>query len=99
MTITNRNYRKAFTLAIIVNLLLLGTVAGLWWRFRERRPEASPTTTAASGQNESKTAAASANTPAAETPLAPVQFTPQRMQSIGVKLGTAQLKQVEAELR
>ena len=34
-----------------------------------------------------------------DTPLAPVQLTPQRMQSIGVKVGTAQLKQVESELR
>jgi Cu(I)/Ag(I) efflux system membrane fusion protein/cobalt-zinc-cadmium efflux system membrane fusion protein len=31
--------------------------------------------------------------------LAPVQLTPQRLQSIGVKLGTAELKQVQAEMR
>ena len=34
-----------------------------------------------------------------EPPLAPVQLTPQRLQSIGVKLGTAELKRVQAEMR
>jgi Cu(I)/Ag(I) efflux system membrane fusion protein/cobalt-zinc-cadmium efflux system membrane fusion protein len=34
-----------------------------------------------------------------EPSLAPVQLTPQRLQSIGVKLGTAELKQVQAEMR
>src|SRR5260370_38104725 len=34
-----------------------------------------------------------------ETPLTPVQLTPQRMQSIGVKLGTVEMKNVSNAIR
>jgi Cu(I)/Ag(I) efflux system membrane fusion protein/cobalt-zinc-cadmium efflux system membrane fusion protein len=34
-----------------------------------------------------------------ETPLVPVQLTPERMQSIGVKIGTAEYKQLKDDLR
>ena len=96
----NRNYRIAFKLALVLNLALLAALAGLWWRYRqstqEVKPQAKP---AATGTTGSSPAAQNASAIAPEAPLAPVQFTPQRMQSIGVKLGTAELKQVEAELR
>ncbi len=35
----------------------------------------------------------------AETPLSPVQITPQRMQSIGVKIGTVEYKQLDNDIR
>ena len=34
-----------------------------------------------------------------EAPLAPLQLTPQRMQSIGVRLGTVAMKKVDGEIR
>ena len=92
----NRNYRNAFMLALTVNLLLLAAVAALWWRSRQ------PAANAAASEARAETGnnpGSSTNAPAAEAPLAPVQLTPQRMQSIGVKLGKAEIKQMQAELR
>jgi RND family efflux transporter MFP subunit len=89
----DRNYRNAFTIALIVNFLLLEALAGWWWHSRRlaaRENQPSPSSSSA----DSAQAA-----PPAQVPLAPVQLTPQRMQSIGVKLGTAQLKQLQDELR
>ena len=96
MTNNNRNYRNAFTLALLLNLVLLA-ILGFWWsksRSRADKPPAS--STQSSNSQESMTASTSM---VADTPLAPLQLTPQRMQSIGVKLGTAQIKQVVSELR
>ena len=41
----------------------------------------------------------SAAKPPAETPLVPVQLTPQRLQSIGVKTGVVEMKSVHDEIR
>ena len=98
-TTENRNYRNAFRLALLLNLALLA-VLGLWWwkshkSTAESRPVASPSESGSSSQ-----ISANENAPSLpDAPLATVQLTPQRMQSIGVKLDKAQLKQVESELR
>jgi len=96
----NRNYRNAFAVVLVLNLLLLAALAAVWWRWKQKETDTSATvqgpTAVATGAN---TVSLNANTPAPEAPLAPVQFSPQRMQSIGVKLGKVELKQVEAELR
>src|SRR5947209_5157281 len=93
----NRNYRNAFRSALLLNLVLLA-VLGLWWWKSHNSAESNSVPPNQSSSN----AQVSANTNApsiSETPLAPVQLTPQRLQSIGVKIGTAQIKQVESELR
>jgi len=93
----NRNYRNAFRSALLLNLVLLA-VLGLWW-WKSHKPAESNSVPL---PNQSSNAQVSANTNApsiSETPVAPVQLTPQRLQSIGVKIGTAQIKQVESELR
>jgi RND family efflux transporter MFP subunit len=94
-----RNYRNAFRLMLLLNFGLLAALSGWWWYGRQHNPgkhaDASSGITSSSSQ-----AAASANaTPAPDTPMAPVQLTPQRMQSIGVKLGAVHLRQIEGELR
>ena len=94
-TTGTRDYRKAFTFTLILNLVLLAAAGILWWRLQHRA--AKPAT--ANPQTDTTAGAMNPNPPAAETPLAPVQLTPQRMQSIGVKLGAVQFKQVESELR
>src|SRR5215467_15640568 len=94
-TISNRNYRKAFIFALILNIVLLCAAGILWWRSQQRPAQVPATLNTQPGTNVS---AALAPSPA-ETPLAPVQLTPQRMQSIGVKLGTVELKQVDSVLR
>lgn len=95
----NRNYRKAFRFALLLNLVLLA-VLGLWW-WKSYKSAAESNSVALPNQSGGGNSQVSANNapPLPETPLAPVQLTAQRMQSIGVKIGTAQLKQVESELR
>src|SRR5437764_2200788 len=87
---TNRNYRNAFTAALLLNLVFLAVLMGLWWR-----GHANKTATA----SDVSAPVAGHETTMQDAPMAPVQFTPQRMQSIGVKVGKAQFQQLEAELR
>lgn len=90
-----QSYKKAFLIAVVANVVLLAALTGAIWRHggfhllkREPVPEAS-----ASAQP-----AANSAKPA-ETPLAPVQLSPERLQSIGVKFGTVVRKPVADELR
>ena len=92
----NRNYRNAFSVALFLNLVLLAVIVVWWWRSQKPGAE---TGSASSGIESGKPQASAEATPVPEAPLVPVQLTPQRMQSIGVKLGTAQFKQIDAELR
>jgi Cu(I)/Ag(I) efflux system membrane fusion protein/cobalt-zinc-cadmium efflux system membrane fusion protein len=96
MTNGNRNYRNAFTLAMLLNLVLLAILGIWWWKPGSRAAENRPVPFTQSSNSQDNM---SATAPVSDTPLAPIQLTPQRMQSIGVKLGTAQVKQVESELR
>lgn len=95
-----RNYRNAFLVALAVNLALVGIVAGVWWRSSHQKkteagmqpaPSAAPETSSRTAQN------------AAESPrepiLAPVQLSPERLQSIGVRMGRIERKTVDDEIR
>ncbi len=94
-----KNYRAAFLAAVAAIVILVGALAGLWWHFRTviRAAKTEPqTSVAAIPAAESNPARA---TPApAETPLAPVQISAQRLQSIGVKTGEVQRKSVEDDI-
>lgn len=91
-----RNYRNAFRLMLLLNFVLLAALAG--WRWYAHQPNLEKHA-APSGTPGSSPQAAANPTPVPETPMVPVQLTPQRMQSIGVRLGTVQLRNVESELR
>lgn len=99
-----KTYRGAFLAAVVINVVLVLALAFLWWRFHRVSPTASPqqaasqttgTQTDMAGMNPSQ----NRDSENSEAPLSPVQLTPQRMQSIGVKLGTAQIKTVNTEFR
>ena len=92
-----RNYRSAFRVALLLNFVLLTILVSWWWRAHRGTTEGAPPVPSSQLSNSSAPAADSSA--AFDAPLAPVQLTPQRMQSIGVKIGAAQVKQVEAELR
>jgi RND family efflux transporter MFP subunit len=98
MNTGNHNYRNAFRLALLMNFVLLVPLASWWWRSQKHNAENHPVISSAASAI-SQPVADSDSTPRSEAPLVPVTLTPQRMQSIGVKLGTAQFKQVNAELR
>ena len=91
-----KNYRAGFLAALAVNVILIAMVAAVWWYSR-----AMP----ASGSQSSAGRAPMAATPEppstdqAEVPRAPVQLSPQRLQSIGVKIGRVERKSVRDEIR
>jgi len=107
-----RNYYRAFVVAIAVNAALAFALVFLWWYFHRAMPGqpsqqaiSDATTNASNSEAGNSSVAAGMNTnqdsdaKSAEVQLAPVQLTPQRMQSIGVKFGTAQISTVSNELR
>jgi hypothetical protein len=83
-----RNYRRAFFLALAGNTLLAAVLAVFWWSSRRAQPDAMP-----------PQAGPSPASAPAETPLVPVQISPQRLQSIGVKHGRVERKTVDDEIR
>jgi Cu(I)/Ag(I) efflux system membrane fusion protein/cobalt-zinc-cadmium efflux system membrane fusion protein len=100
-------YRTAFFVTLTTTVLLAGALAIAWFKpdwvttrwLAARGP-------AGSGVTEAATTAASptVQTPAGETgasepSLMPITLTPQRMQSIGVKTGAAEYKDVHDEIR
>lgn len=88
-----KTYRTGFFAAVAGNLALVAIVAGLWWHYRAPQPMA---TSMAQDSTESPMAASPA---ALEAPLVPIQISPQRLQSIGVKTGVVERKAVEDEIR
>src|SRR5437588_763199 len=94
-----RYYRNAFVFAVVGNLVLVGILGGLWWRSGHQKkaetamPSASKETAQGAPGGQSPAAASS------ETSLAPVQLSPERMQSIGVRMGHVERKAVNDEIR
>ena len=95
-----RSYRKAFFLALVANVVFIGVVAGIWWSARRSAAEQHPATPVPNpvtqpAQNSSSGSAP----PSKETPLAPIQLSVERLQSIGVKFGVVERKPVDDEIR
>ncbi len=95
-----QNHRNAFFLALSLGLALAGFAAGVWWNARRA---ATAQHSAGSAPNVAAQAADSASAaskpPQTETPLAPVQLSAERLQSIGVKFGVVERKPVHDEIR
>jgi RND family efflux transporter MFP subunit len=92
----------------LVWIVILAVVAGIWaYRFhRAKQPMAINMPMSGDVQPVASGPPAGANEPAPsmpeqkmETPLVPVQLTPERMQSIGVQTGTLEYKQTSADIR
>src|SRR6266446_662723 len=95
-----RNYRNAFAFALVGNLVLVGVLGGLWWHGKQNRKMETaiqPASTDA-GQNSPNGGESAAMAPH-EAVLVPVQLSPGRLQSIGVRTGRAVSKVVENEIR
>jgi RND family efflux transporter MFP subunit len=92
-----KTYRTGFLLALVGNIVFAVVLAGFWIHYRGAKPAADMGL-----QAPVSTAEASTTTPSpvsVETPLAPIQISAQRMQSIGVKTGEVERKLVEDEIR
>ena len=95
-----RNYRKAFFFALVGNVAFLSVLAGLWWSARKSATTQHPPGSEPNGAIQPvQTSASVSAPPPAETPLVPVQLSPERLQSIGVKFGTVERKPVQDEIR
>src|SRR6266850_1622915 len=94
-----RNYRNAFAFAVVGNIALVGILGGLWWRsVQHKKTEAAMP----SASNEAAPNIPNASESASmshEVPLVPVQLSPERMQSIGVRMGRVERKMVGDEIR
>src|SRR5216683_3101227 len=94
-----RNYRNAFVFALVGNLALLAILGGLWWRGKQHREaeaamQPPSTESAQSPPNGSESAAMAPH----EAALVPIQLSPERLQSIGVRTGRVERRIVEDEI-
>jgi RND family efflux transporter MFP subunit len=89
MNATSQSYRKAFFVLLMINVALLASLGVAWWNHHH----------SLNNEEKSSTDIAADNSIQAPTHLAPIQLTPQRMQSIGVKFGTVAYKNVSDEIR
>jgi RND family efflux transporter MFP subunit len=88
-------YRRAFLITLVALILVIGGAGWMWWSspFNPMRGTQRP---APITEDQSST---QDSAPSSETPLAPIQLSPQRMQSIGVKTGTVESKVINDEIR
>src|SRR5712672_3465442 len=94
-----KTYRIGFLAALIGNVVLGVVLVGLWLHYRAVKPMADSETKMANSTAKDSMAASMATPPAStEVPLVPVQISPQRLQSIGVKTGEVQRRIVEDEI-
>jgi Cu(I)/Ag(I) efflux system membrane fusion protein/cobalt-zinc-cadmium efflux system membrane fusion protein len=95
-----KNYRTGFLLALVGNIVFAGVLMGLWWHSRMAKPVAKAESQSAKEAPQVSGVSSTVGAPAsAETPLVPVQISPQRLQSIGVRTGEVAEKLVEDEFR
>ncbi|HZQ70536.1 MAG TPA: efflux RND transporter periplasmic adaptor subunit [Terriglobales bacterium] len=106
-------YRRAFWIALVATAVLAVVASVLWWRLSHGaampRSGAGSTSDPMREMAQTSSANASDSEPGSagemqtgnmqEIPLAPIQLTPQRMQSIGIVLGKVESKSVNSELR
>ena len=107
------NYRRAFWIALTTTVMLALVAAALGWRLSHagtasrigngsasESTEATKQTSSATAPDSGPGRAGDAETDSMlETQRAPIQLTPQRMQSIGIVLGRVESKQVNSDLR
>jgi len=105
----NSRTSRALVIAVALNVILAAALVTVWWR--SHRAATSETARHDSSQTSAQSSMpamdsspdpngkSSPGEASSEPTLAPVQLSPQRMQSIGVKLGTAQMKAVSDDIR
>ena len=94
-----KNYRNAFLIAIAGNLALIALLAGLWLKSHQPTTQVQPSAAATTVTESRETSSALPSEQQLETPLAPVQLSAERLQSIGVKFDEVRFKLVQDEIR
>src|SRR5438105_7063339 len=109
----SNNNRRAFWIALVATAVLAAVASVLWWRLSHGVAVKQASTASTSAQMQGMSAPSATSTSGSEPgaagemqtgkmteiPLAPIQLTPQRMQSIGIVLGKVESKSVNSELR
>jgi RND family efflux transporter MFP subunit len=94
-----RTYRTGFLLAVIGNFLFAIVLVGLWFHYHTPKPMTAVETPSVNYAPQGSVAASMPPPPmSTEAALVPVQISPQRLQSIGVKTGEVERKFVEDEI-
>jgi RND family efflux transporter MFP subunit len=94
-----RTYRAGFLLAVIGNFLFAIVLVALWFHYHAAKPMTAVETALVSSTPQGSMAPSMpAPSMSAEAALVPVQISPQRLQSIGVKTGTVERKFVEDKI-
>ena len=88
------NYRRLFVIAVVLNLALAFAAYWFWQSSRGTKP--SENTVTEHPPMEGFTPSASESAPPI---LAPVELSPERMQSIGVRTGQVEYKTINSEIR
>jgi RND family efflux transporter MFP subunit len=95
-----KTYRVGFLLALTGNIVLAVVLVGLWLHYRAAKPMANAKTKPSTSFTPDSMAGSMATPPISTEPLlVPVQISPQRLQSIGVRTGEVQRKLIEDEIR
>ncbi|GAC1665870.1 MAG: hypothetical protein NVS9B4_21540 [Candidatus Acidiferrum sp.] len=93
-------FRTGFVLALIGNVALGAALVGLWLHYRSVKPTADAQAKQGNSSAQASIAASMPTPPAStEAPLVPVQISPQRLQSIGVRTGAVERRLVADEIR
>jgi len=94
-----KTYRTGFLLAVIGNFLFAIVLVGLWLHYQPPKPMTAVETVPVNSTPQGSMAPSTPTPPiSTETALVPVQISPQRLQSIGVKTGEVERKFVEDEI-
>lgn len=96
-----KTYRTGFFLAVAGNLALVAVIAAFWWHYRNPKQSlaAQPQGMQNSADRDSVPYPGVAAPVSQDQPLAPIQISPQRLQSIGVKTDEARRKFVDDEIQ
>jgi Cu(I)/Ag(I) efflux system membrane fusion protein/cobalt-zinc-cadmium efflux system membrane fusion protein len=98
--VSERTYKSAFLVAVVICIALVGAVAYMFLH-RDRTGAAPEASTPVVAKGPDAPEAAPPATAAADTPitLTPIRISPQRLQAIGVKTASVELRNVSDELR
>ena len=95
-----KTYRTGFLLALTGNIVLAVVLVGLCLHYRAAKQMANMETKSPNSTAQDSMANSIVTPPSStEAPLVPVQISPQRLQSIGVKTGKVERKSVADEIR
>jgi Cu(I)/Ag(I) efflux system membrane fusion protein/cobalt-zinc-cadmium efflux system membrane fusion protein len=94
-----KTYRTGFLLAVIGNFLFAIVLVGLWFHYHAAPPMTAVETPSVDSTPQGSMASSMPTPPmSTEAALVPVQISPQRLQSIGVKTGEVVRRFVEDEI-